>query len=169
MSDNLYRTPDSDLVAAPLGVTCVGFWLRVVATVLDSMLMVLITLPLGVALYGSDYLASEQIIHGPADVALSFVLPAIAVLAFWHYRSATPGKMALRATIVDARSGGKPTLRQYLLRYVGYIAATLPLGLGILWVAIDPRKQGWHDKLAGTVVVRPSLGNRPNADVQTGG
>jgi uncharacterized RDD family membrane protein YckC len=26
--------------------------------------------------------------------------------------------------------------------------------MGLLWVAFDPRKQGWHDKLAGTVVIR---------------
>jgi len=33
----------------------------------------------------------------------------------------------------------------------------IPFFLGILWVGIDARKQGWHDKLAGTVVVRPKL------------
>jgi len=33
--------------------------------------------------------------------------------------------------------------------------AMIPLFAGIIWVAFDPRKQGWHDKLAGTVVVRP--------------
>jgi uncharacterized RDD family membrane protein YckC len=61
--------------------------------------------------------------------------------------------MAIRAKIVDANTGDKPSLRQYLIRYLGYIVATLPLGLGILWVAWDKRKQGWHDKLANTVVI----------------
>jgi uncharacterized RDD family membrane protein YckC len=45
------------------------------------------------------------------------------------------------------------------LRYAGYFVALLPVGLGILWVAFDARKQGWHDKLAKTVVVR---GRRPS-------
>ena len=33
------------------------------------------------------------------------------------------------------------------------MSSALPLLLGLIWVALDPRKQGWHDKLAGTVVV----------------
>jgi uncharacterized RDD family membrane protein YckC len=62
--------------------------------------------------------------------------------------------MAIRARIVDARTGQAPTTRQDLIRYFGYLLSVMPLGLGYLWVAFDPRKQGFHDKLAGTVVVR---------------
>jgi uncharacterized RDD family membrane protein YckC len=40
-----------------------------------------------------------------------------------------------------------------LIRYIGYYLSTIPLLLGLIWVAVDPRKQGWHDKLAGTAVV----------------
>ena len=82
------------------------------------------------------------------------MLPAVAVVLFWVYRQATPGKIAIGARIVDAESGEKPGTWQCVVRYVGYYAAMLPLMVGILWVAFDPRKQGWHDKLAGTVVVR---------------
>ena len=39
--------------------------------------------------------------------------------------------------------------------------STLPLGLGLIWVGIDPKKQGWHDKLAGTVVIRRKAGAVP--------
>ncbi|HGF7539172.1 TPA: RDD family protein, partial [Vibrio cholerae] len=84
---------------------------------------------------------------------LSWVFPIIAIITFWIYRQATPGKIAICAKIVDAKTGAQPTLQQYIVRYLGYIVATIPLGLGILWVAWDPRKQGWHDKLAGTVVI----------------
>jgi len=55
---------------------------------------------------------------------------------------------------VDGDSGGEPSLRQWCLRYLGYVVATLPLLLGFFWVAWDPRCQGWHDKIAGTVVIR---------------
>jgi uncharacterized RDD family membrane protein YckC len=40
-------------------------------------------------------------------------------------------------------------------RYFAYYLSTILLGLGFLWIIWDPKKQGWHDKLAGTVVVRP--------------
>jgi uncharacterized RDD family membrane protein YckC len=35
------------------------------------------------------------------------------------------------------------------------------LGLGLIWVAFDPKKQGWHDKLAGTIVVRVRKNSAP--------
>jgi uncharacterized RDD family membrane protein YckC len=62
--------------------------------------------------------------------------------------------MAVAATIVDAKTGRKPTMRQWIIRYLGYIVSLLPLGLGYYWVGWDKRKQGWHDKMANTVVVR---------------
>jgi uncharacterized RDD family membrane protein YckC len=40
-----------------------------------------------------------------------------------------------------------------VLRYAAYLASILPLMLGFLWVARDPRKQGFHDKIANTVVL----------------
>lgn len=75
------------------------------------------------------------------------------ILLFWVYRSATPGKMILRMKIVDAKTGGAPSKAQLIGRYFGYFLSTLPLGLGFLWIYYDKKKQGWHDKLAGTVVI----------------
>ena len=51
------------------------------------------------------------------------------------------------------------TLTQLVIRYLGYFVSTIPLGLGLLWVGFDRRKQGWHDKMANTVVVRPAKKN----------
>jgi uncharacterized RDD family membrane protein YckC len=70
------------------------------------------------------------------------------------YRSATPGKMMLGLRIVDARSGAAMGRGQSVGRYLGYFVSIIPLFMGLVWVAFDPRKQGWHDKLAGTVVIR---------------
>ena len=55
---------------------------------------------------------------------------------------------------MDAETGEAMSLGQSVVRYLGYFVAALPLCLGLIWVAFDPRKQGWHDKIAGTVVVR---------------
>lgn len=133
-----------------------GFWIRTGATLIDTVLTILITLPLLIAIYGWAYLDGEQtgFIAGPADFLISWVLPAIAVIAFWIAKQATPGKMAISAKIVDAASGNAPSAGQLVGRYFAYFVSMLPLGLGLLWVAFDKRKQGWHDKLAGTVVVR---------------
>jgi uncharacterized RDD family membrane protein YckC len=87
-------------------------------------------------------------------VVINYFLPAIVVILFWVYKSATPGKMILGLKIVDARTGGIPSTGQLIGRYLGYYVSTIPLLLGLIWVGIDVRKQGWHDKLAGTVVIR---------------
>jgi uncharacterized RDD family membrane protein YckC len=133
----------------------VGFWARVGAAMIDTLLVLVICLPLVTYIYGGSYWTSDALLQGPADFLINWLLPAIAIVVFWIYRQATPGKIAISARIVDARTGGRPSTRQLIVRYLGYYVSMLPLMAGIVWVAFDPRKQGWHDKLAGTVVVRP--------------
>ena len=73
---------------------------------------------------------------------------------FWQAKQGTPGKLLLSLRVVDATTGGSLGLGQSLLRYVGYIVSAVPFCLGFIWVGFDSKKQGWHDKIAGTVVVR---------------
>ena len=131
-----------------------GFWIRVWATLIDTFLATLILVPILLALYGKDYFSSDALLAGPADFLLTWVLPAVAVILFWMYKAATPGKIAVGLRIVDVKSGAMPTTGQCIGRYLGYYVSLLPFAAGIVWVAFDSRKQGFHDKLAGTVVVR---------------
>jgi uncharacterized RDD family membrane protein YckC len=135
-----------------------GFWRRTGAALIDTVLICIVLLPLLTAIYGWAYWESTEIVQGPADFLLSWVAPAVAVLMFWIVKQATPGKMAVSSRIVDAKTGNNPTTSQLVIRYLGYYLSMIPLFLGIIWVAFDRRKQGWHDKLAGTVVVRQKGG-----------
>lgn len=137
-----------------------GFWIRAGAAIIDSILVLIIIVPILTAIYGAEYWQSDSLIQGSWDVLFNYVLPAIAVIIFWIYRSATPGKMVTGLTIVDAQTGGKPSVGQFIGRYLAYYVSMIPLFLGFIWVGIDKRKQGWHDKLAGTVVIR-SKRNEP--------
>lgn len=134
----------------------VGFWARAGASLLDTLLWLLVVTPLLWWIYGSELFDTEAFRAGGWDVVISWLMPAIATILFWVYRSATPGKMAIGARVVDARTGARPSTLQLIGRYLGYYVSATPLGLGLLWIAWDARKQGWHDKLAGTVVVRRS-------------
>ena len=89
-----------------------------------------------------------------ANILINGLLPAIVVILFWVWRDATPGKMAIGAKIVDAKTGGKPSTGQFIGRYLSYYISSFVLLLGFIWVGFDAKKQGWHDKLAGTLVVR---------------
>jgi uncharacterized RDD family membrane protein YckC len=133
----------------------VGFWARLGAVLIDSVLLMLITFPLIWSIYGSAYFEDTALIAGPADFVISWVFPTVATILFWRYKQATPGKMVISAKVVDAETGNAMTVGQSIGRYLAYFVSLIPFGLGYVWVAFDSRKQGWHDKLAGTVVVRP--------------
>lgn len=132
-----------------------GFWIRLWASVVDAVLFWVIIIPAGLAIYGDAYFEQTGLLPvGAWDFLLGYVFPAVAVISFWVTKGATPGKMLVHARIVDATTGGRPTGAQFVGRYFAYILSILPLLLGYIWVGIDARKQGWHDKLAGTVVIR---------------
>ena len=132
----------------------IGFWARFGAFLIDSILLAMVCWPVLTYIYGWGYWDSDKLIHGPADFLVSWLLPAIAVVVFWINRQATPGKIAIDARIVDADTLEAPTTSKLLVRYLGYYVSTFGLFIGFLWIAFDPRKQGWHDKMANTVVVR---------------
>ncbi len=141
---------NADAAAAPLQeVEYVGFWPRVGASLLDSIATLGLVVVLTVFFFGNRDDTGDL-----ADFTISWIIPAIAVLIFWFARGATPGKMVIHAVIVDATTFAPPTNWQFVGRYLGYFVSTLPLCLGLVWVAFDPRKQGWHDKMANTVVIR---------------
>ena len=135
----------------------VGFWKRAVAGIVDTFLIILVTLPILIWAYGIDYFNDEHMEKGSLDFIINYVFPTIAVILLWKYYQATPGKMIFKATIVDAKTGGKPSLRQLIIRYLGYIISTTPLCLGFFWIAFDKKKQSFHDKLANTVVIQPKV------------
>lgn len=136
------------------GLEYAGFWIRLGATLIDVVLLMLVTAPLLVWIYGWGYYDNGHWIAGPADFLISWVAPAIATIVFWRYKEATPGKMMLSLRIVDAETGEAPSVTQAVGRYFAYLVSMIVLCLGFVWIGVDPRKQGWHDKLAGTVVVR---------------
>jgi uncharacterized RDD family membrane protein YckC len=127
----------------------VGFWVRVAASLIDTVLVLFVIVPIMVFLFGNGWAYAE----GAAAVIINWVLPGAAFVAFWIARGATPGKMAFSAVVVDASTHETPGFWQALTRYVGYFVSTTPLFIGLVWVAFDARKQGWHDKMARTVVI----------------
>jgi uncharacterized RDD family membrane protein YckC len=131
-----------------------GFWIRFGAMLIDLVVMIIVLyIPLTM-IYGEEYWVGEQFIYGFWDVMLGYIVPIIVTIWFWLRYEGTPGKMATKLRIVDAATGNKMTTGQAIGRYFAYTIAILPLCLGLIWVGIDKKKQGWHDKLAGTVVIR---------------
>ncbi len=134
----------------PGEVEYVGFWPRFGAFLIDSFAVLFLVVPLMVWYFGDGWAYAD----GVKAFIINWVLPGAATLLFWHFRRATPGKMVISAVIVDARTFESPTTGQLVGRYLGYYVSSIVLFLGFLWIAFDARKQGWHDKMANTVVIR---------------
>ena len=89
-----------------------------------------------------------------AALGVIFLLQAVYFVGLWAWRGATLGQLALGVEVRSENDGRRIGVGRALLRYIGFLISSSVLLLGFIWVAFDRRKQGWHDKIAGTLVVR---------------
>lgn len=129
-----------------------GFWPRLLANMIDSFLYVAVMLPFGL-LFDTPIYAETSSTYSRLDALLQLISAGIYIVC-WMRFAATPGKILMGLKVLDAATGQKIRFSQALTRYVGYFISALALGLGYLWIIFDPKKQGWHDKMAKTVVVK---------------
>jgi uncharacterized RDD family membrane protein YckC len=129
-----------------------GFWQRAVALLIDWLIVVVIAMPIIVVSFGADYFSLDPV-RRSGDLVIVALVGAL-IVGFWRYCGATPGKLAAGIKIVDAATGRAPPTMRLIIRLLCYFVSALPLYLGFLWAAFDRRKQGWHDKIAGTVVIQ---------------
>lgn len=121
-----------------------GFWRRLVAVIIDGVILGAITGVL-MAIFGAQQAASW----------LGSIIGIIYVIGFWTWRGQTPGKMVMGIKII--KTDGSPIgIGRAILRYVGYLVSTIIIYIGYLMIAWDSKKQGLHDKIAGTYVVKTS-------------
>ena len=129
-----------------MAVVYAGFWRRVGAMFIDSFIFtVLLSLIAGPDFVNAEFISLQSLAQN--------ILAMLLTLGLWFKFLGTPGKLLLGCQIVDADTFRPLSAKQAALRYVAYLASLLPLMLGFLWVARDPRKQGFHDKIANTVVL----------------
>ena len=87
-------------------------------------------------------------------IGIGFFVGLVYNWYFWTRNNGqTPAKAFMGIRVVKT-NGGRLTDLDAVIRYIGYYISGFVLALGYLWAFIDADKQGWHDKLAGTYVVR---------------
>jgi len=135
-----------------------GFWIRVVASVIDSFLLSLVQFTLTFAITLTVGAVGVSATEDPATSLVIWLFGATISLAyavfFTGYCGQTPGKMAVRIKVVRTDGSeityGRAAKREILGKFVSSIL----LGIGYLMVAFDNQKQGLHDKIADTYVVK---------------
>jgi uncharacterized RDD family membrane protein YckC len=183
---NVWAPPEPERRSGPApGLQYAGFWIRLGAYLLDFIPLLVIgfifvlpmfgamgdvirampPLPVGVGVNSPEYLEWQRVLQQRLSGAMapmysaSGVLQLVSILyfvGFWAWRAQTPGMMVLGLRIARDADGTAPGLGRSILRYIGFFISALVLFIGFIWIAFDSRKQGWHDKIAGTVVVRRS-------------
>lgn len=113
----------------------------------------------GVVWDGRDDL-SFGLPFGPEVALVAAAIGALYETAFIAYRGQTPGKMLFGIMVADADGGGFPPVSAAFVRWlVPSALGILPFfgwllqGVAFAWLLVDPRRQGWHDKAARTLVV----------------
>jgi len=119
-----------------------GFWVRLAAALLDGLIMFVPGFVIGLAV-------TDQY----AQLAFSAVAGLVYTVGFWIVEGATPGKMLMNLRVVNA-DGSPLNPGQAFIRYFGYILNGFTLGVGYLLIVFSDKKQGLHDHIAGTIVVR---------------
>jgi uncharacterized RDD family membrane protein YckC len=84
---------------------------------------------------------------------LTFVLVFAYFPFFWARSGQTPGMRPFGLYVVRDSDGGKISSGQAILRLLGMWVSTIVIYIGFIWIFIDPRRRGWHDLIAGTVVI----------------
>ncbi|MGH2399648.1 MAG: RDD family protein [bacterium] len=138
------------------GLVYAGFGVRALAFIIDAIAISVLTAALA-PFFGAGMMfdaATTQFEINYAYNGISTLLGLVYWVGFWAWRGQTVGMMPFNMRVVNAETGEKIDVVRGLLRYVGLIISFVVIFLGVIWVAFDARKQGWHDKIANTLVVR---------------
>jgi uncharacterized RDD family membrane protein YckC len=126
-----------------------GFWIRFVAIFVDSILIAIVISAIGAVLT----------LNTNGRSGLQVLLGLAYYVYFWSNSSPWPGQ-TIGSKLLNIRvirtDGSDLTISQALIRYVGFFISALCLLIGLIWAAFDANKQGWHDKIADTYVIKAS-------------
>ncbi len=137
-----------------------GFWLRVLAWFIDALISCAVFFPLGIAI-GLIMMASGSDPNSGDMILVRLSTNGLSIVAGWLYYSlcessswqGTVGKKVLGLRVTDL-DGQRISFANATGRHFGKILSGLILGIGFIMVAFTERKQGLHDIMASTLVVR---------------
>jgi uncharacterized RDD family membrane protein YckC len=158
-----WEAPEELAGPAP-GLAFGGFGARLLAYLVDTLILVAVitVLVLLVAIpfagSGGNRVDSSLTAAEGGFVALVVLIVLVVTVGyfpwFWSRGGATPGMRLMNLRVVRDSDGGPLSVGQAFLRLVGYWVSSFVLYLGFIWIFVDKRRRGWHDLIAGTVVVK---------------
>jgi uncharacterized RDD family membrane protein YckC len=143
--DQISQLPTPGLVRRLAAILYDGLLLLALLVVASA----LVTVPVGL-IFGQP--AAEGLGKNPLFILWLELVPLLFFTWFWQRGGQTIGMRAWRLRLVS-HDGEPVTLGRAVLRFFTALLSWLPLGLGFLWVLVDPQRLAWHDHLSGTRLV----------------
>ena len=150
-----------------------GFWRRFAASIIDTIIF-LIIFALIRSVLGIATDVSLPTIDSTSSMLAQFswqgtsvweiVISLVLTIFMWKKFLGTPGKLFFDCIVVDEETREPMKVSQAFVRYLSYYISLIPLGLGFIWIAFDKKKQGFHDKIAKTVVI---VQHKPRVDAES--
>ncbi len=141
-----------------------SFGRRLVAVLIDGFILSMVSFFITRFFPGANpYVYGQRgLVPASTFMGTSLVGTLLSLLIGWGYyvyfigsKGQTVGKMAMGIKVVNMGGKGHPDyMHAFLREVVGKFISGLLFALGYLWMLWDGKKQTWHDKIAGTVVVR---------------
>jgi uncharacterized RDD family membrane protein YckC len=156
-----WQPPEETTGPAP-GLEFAGFGARLVAYIVDAIIVGIVIGVIAIILGAVIVGGATSNNAGVAGVGSGLLILVVLVVSlgyfpyFWSRSGATPGMRMLGLKVVRDKDGGPISTGQAVLRLIGYWVSSLVFYLGYIWIFIDKRRRGWHDLIAGTVVVKQS-------------
>ena len=151
-----------------------GFWIRFLATWIDTAVLIV---PIALLIYlvsGGNWLDFSDVSQSMAfarngemfaalqsmpkasmkwESLFELAIAGVTILFWKKWAGATPGKKLLGIHVVDLKTCQEINNKQAIIRYIGYIISTIPLAVGFLMVGFRKDRRALHDMLAGTAVI----------------
>jgi uncharacterized RDD family membrane protein YckC len=126
-----------------------GFWIRFVAYVIDG---IVVGIAFGIALLSTGQIDVDNG-RARSDDGSGLLVLTLYFIVCWALWQRTLGYRVLGLRLVKT-DGSPVTWGTAIIRGLMFIVSFIPLALGLIWAGFNREKQGWHDKVAGTWVIR---------------
>ena len=153
-----WQAPPEEAGPAP-GVKFAGYGARLVAYIVDAFVIGIVIIIASV-MFGIVFVGAVATNSGGAAIGgtLLYVVLILAVSFayfpyFWWKGGQTPGMKMFHLRVVRDADGGPISGMSAFLRLIGFWVNSVVFYIGYIWIFIDKRRRGWHDLIAGTVVI----------------
>ena len=152
---------DTDATIEPM-----GFWIRLIAIVIDIIIISAARYPITLIFWAlsDDFLIWGGLKRGSSNIGLNILYITINLAIFFAYfiimdvrYHATLGKTLFRLEVVGIDLLPIRYREAILRETIGKAISLFACFLGFIWAGFDARKQAWHDKIAGTYVIRRNV------------